>query len=85
MYPRVVNEIADVNVIKSTILVVSIWYNETERIDADFDVKMNPDSTLTIETTYLDAKGVPFVPEWKQRALKNGPDTTSHYNPTLFR
>ena len=87
MYPRVVYQIIDLPFPqKNTTWVASIWYNDTERMEADFKISKKPDSTVDIKTSYYNANGVSFVPPWKERALRNAGDTTTqHYNPTLFK
>lgn len=84
LYPRVVNNIADLEVPKqNTTWVMTVWYNSTKSIEVDFNITVNPDSTVKIESKYFDNKQIEFTPDWKNKA--SGIDTTSHYNPTLFK
>ena len=86
IYPQEVAQIAEINIPRrDTTIIIIARYNGTKSIEVDFNFKINPDSTVSVDSKYFDEKAIEFIPDWKKNLPKTNDTTGNHFNPTLFK
>ena len=85
LYPQVVNVVQDMALPRqNTEWVMVLWYNGNQSLEVNFKVTVNTDSTIRIDTKYIN-KGVEFTPAWKKSGKNMGDTSAHHYDPALFK